>query len=146
MCDSASSWYFMDLCCSETFSCSSCRRLVLPHEQRDESPTTHDVKKYWKENLINSARNTTETWGMLRKSWARGSSSNNKKKVLNRLIFCAIKLFIFFNHLVMPGQNGRASKLLLAEGRGRKGEPCDGWTARRERFEREENWGKNDIK
>lgn len=60
----------------------------------------HDVRKYWKENLINF-------WNTRREGKAAEEKKRHRKKSWIDWYF-AIKLFIFFNHLVI----GRAAKLL----------------------------------
>lgn len=139
MCDasplfSASSWYFMDLWRNFMLSFAAFSALQpLDTHNKHMMMSKHDVRmeKYWKENLINF-RNTRRarsgrTEKKLRlgrmvggraekkkKSWRKSDTQEGKKKSWIDWYF-AIKLFIFFNHLVME----RAAKLL---GRG--------WTAR----------------
>lgn len=89
MCDYVSSWYFMDLWKISCYSLNSNRSVL----QQAHDDSVARCKKILKENLINF-RNTRTEKRSKKKSWIDW--------------YFAIKLFIFFNHLVM----GRAAKLL----------------------------------
>lgn len=83
--------------------------------------------KMLRRNLINFWNTQQE-----KKSWRRRKNESDKEKKSWIDWYFAIKLFIFFNHLVMWGQKRRAVKL---RGKGK-------WTTRRKESEKDddENW------